>query len=217
MISQKYSKIHVFLILLPVLLLSSTYFVFINFVHLWGLKEGYLFSMAFYWVFWCLLIPYILIGRNGLKELFTSGCSNFRKLRWLDMLLLIIPPLMAVLFGPFLNRISRVTMIIGILSFVLAVINAISEEILWRGVYVKLFPKKYFFGYIYPTIGFMIWHLAPNAVNPSSQGVIPFVAGAGFIALCWGLVALRTNSIRWTIISHIILDLSGMGALFYLI
>jgi hypothetical protein len=31
----------------------------------------------------------------------------------------------------------------------------------------------------------------------------------------WGLVAWKTKSIRWTVIAHIVLDFSGMGALLY--
>lgn len=214
-ITQKYSAKKIFLIFLPALLLISTYYAYTCFVQLWGLKVGYLSGFIFYWLFWCLIIPYCVIGKGGVKDILRSSPLTNGKRQWINILLLLIPPLLAILFGPFMGRILKTTFFIGILSLVIAVVNAVSEEILWRGVYIKVFPGKYFLGYIYPAIGFAVWHLVPNTVYTSSYGVVPFIMSALLIGLCWGFVAFRTGSIRWVIISHIILDFSGLGALFY--
>lgn len=212
---SKFTKNQFFLIVLPALLLVSTYFIFILFVQWFGNKIGYLCGFIFYWSFWCLLIPFALLRKSGLKELFKPMYEEKSKFKLINIILLILPPLFAIFFGPFFSRIANVDFKILVLSFVLAAVNAFCEEVLWRGLYVKIFDRNIILGYIIPAIGFAIWHIAPNAVNASKQGVVPFLAGALFIGLCWGFVAYRTKSIRWTFISHIILDFSGIGALFY--
>jgi membrane protease YdiL (CAAX protease family) len=32
------------------------------------------------------------------------------------------------------------------------------EEVLWRGVYVREFPRQIVLGYLYPSLGFAVWH-----------------------------------------------------------
>ncbi|MEA4969511.1 MAG: hypothetical protein VB051_03165 [Candidatus Pelethousia sp.] len=58
--------------------------------------------------------------------------------------------------------------------------------------------------------------VAPDSVNPSSYGAPLFVLFSGILGMCRGIVAYRTKSIRWTLLSHIVVDFSGFGAMFYL-
>jgi membrane protease YdiL (CAAX protease family) len=90
---------------------------------------------------------------------------------------------------------------------------------LWRGAYTRLFPGRLFLGYIYPTFGFAIWHLAPQSVHPIRMpgGVPAFIAGATFVGACWGWVAWRSGSIRWATLSHVLTDFLGLGATIYLL
>lgn len=80
------------------------------------------------------------------------------------------------------------------------------------------FPKGIWLGYLYPALGFAAWHLTPLSVRPSAMpgGAGGFAAGALFLGLCWGWVAWRTGSIRWTVVSHVLTDFLGLGALVYL-
>jgi membrane protease YdiL (CAAX protease family) len=61
---------------------------------------------------------------------------------------------------------------------------------------------------------FGLWHLAPQsriqASNPG--GSTAFVAVAIVLGLGWGWVARRTGSIRWVVVSHVLLDFGGLGA-----
>ncbi|UNC92080.1 CPBP family glutamic-type intramembrane protease [Candidatus Contubernalis alkaliaceticus] len=63
----------------------------------------------------------------------------------------------------FFTKLPRVTLLIILASLALALINATADEILWRGVYIREFSGSLFMGYLYPTFGFAIWHLAPQA------------------------------------------------------
>jgi membrane protease YdiL (CAAX protease family) len=57
--------------------------------------------------------------------------------------------------------------------------------------------------------------LAPLSVSPNSHpgGMLSLVAVAMVFGLCWGGVAYRTGSIRWVVVSHVLLDFPGLGAL----
>jgi hypothetical protein len=136
--------------------------------------------------------------------------------------LLLIPPILgfSTAFPRALKEAmsnSNLSLIIP-LSALIALVNATLEELLWRGAYVRAFPKRIWLGYLYPALGFALWHLAPLSVRPSAMpgGAASFVAGAFILSLCWGWIAWWTGSIRWTVVSHILLDLSGLGALVYL-
>lgn len=90
------------------------------------------------------------------------------------------------------------------------------EELLWRGVFVNYWPRNFMWGVLYPSVGFGLWHLAPQIIHPAANP-LAFAVGSIVIGLCWGWVAWRTRSLRATTISHIFTDGSGLrNALFFL-
>jgi len=70
----------------------------------------------------------------------------------------------------FIPNFATTPIMIITIGIPVAIINGTYEEILWRGLYVKIFPNKVMLGLIYPTIGFAIWHISPQLVFPS-EGV----------------------------------------------
>jgi membrane protease YdiL (CAAX protease family) len=96
-----------------------------------------------------------------------------------------------------------------LLAIPLAAINGFCEEILWRGLYVQIFPQNPWLGVLYPALGFAAWHLAPQSIFPA-ENVVGFMISTFFLALPYGVIAYRTGSARWTAISH---TLSGILAL----
>jgi len=66
-------------------------------------------------------------------------------------------------------------------------------------------------------VGFAVWHYAPQVVFPSRYpgGATAFVASAGLFGLLWGRVAYRDGTIGRSLISHVLLDFSGLGARIY--
>jgi len=208
------------LLIAPPALLASMYPAYQGFVSLIGPKGGYLAGFLFYWVFWCLLFPLWALGPRGLREVFRDVRPRLGRPAWLGLVLLAMPPILgfSTAFPRALKEAAANLGLIISLSALIALVNATLEELLWRGAYVAAFPKSIWLGYLYPALGFAAWHLAPLSVRPSAMpgGAGGFVAGAFFLGLCWGWVAWRTGSIRWTVVSHILLDLSGLGALHYL-
>jgi len=201
----------------PLVLLATTYLAFQGFVALWGPKAGYFAGFVFYWIVWGLLFPLWILGSQGLPTLFRDVQPRLGKPIWLGPVLLALPPLLAG-STVFPVKLPQATPPVILGSAALALVNGMLEEVLWRGVYVRTFPGQTTWGYLYPAIGFAVWHLAPQAVHPIAMpgGIGAFIAGALFFGLCWGWVAWRTGSIRWTVVSHVLTDFLGLGATIYL-
>jgi len=197
------------LLAFPVLLPAVMCLVFLVYRHFFIPRFAHLLGMATYWIL-TLVISFGCIGRTGLLRI-VKGTEPHGAL-WV---LLIIPVALALGFGPFLKRILVVTPLVVILSLIQSFVNASLEEIFWRGVYIDSF-KDVWRGCLYPAAGFAVWHFAPLSVIPYSHGQVSFVVSAFFLGLCWGFVAFRTKSVRWTILSHCLVDFSGFGALLYL-
>ena len=206
------------LLVAPPVLLASMYLAYRGFVLLFGPKGGYLAGFLLNWAFWCLLFPLWALRPRGLREVYRDARPRFGQPAWLGLLLLAIPPILGFSTA-FPRALGEAAADLGLVipSALIALVNATLEELLWRGAYVTVFPRSIWLGYLYPSLGFALWHLAPLSVRPSTMpgGAGGFVAGALLLGLCWGWVAWRTGSIRWTVVSHILLDLSGLGALKY--
>jgi len=202
----------------PWVLLGTTYLAFQGFVALWGPKWGYLAGFVFYWALWGLLLPLWILGWGGLRDIFREVRPRLGKPVWLGAVLLLLPVAGAAA-TVFVVKLPLLTLPIVLGSAALALVNGVLEEVLWRGAYIRLFPGKLFLGYIYPTLGFALWHLAPQAVHPINMpgGVTAFLIGATLMGACWGWVAWRTGSIRWSTFSHVLTDFLGLGATIYLL
>jgi membrane protease YdiL (CAAX protease family) len=60
----------------------------------------------------------------------------------------------------------------------IAVVNAVGEELLWRGVFLDRFTDDVVRGALWPLAGFTVWHLAPQLILPSPRGLVGFLLGA---------------------------------------
>ncbi len=202
---------------LPIALLISMLLAFFWLARILGSKWGYLAAFILYWLVWGLILPLGVLRREGLRNLFHVTASPLGQPALLGFVLLAIPPLLAGMTAFRVNG-AKADLSIFLVSFLLALVNGILEEVLWRGTYITVFPDRLVLGYIYPALGFAFWHLAPQIVHPSSMpgGILSFIIGALFLGLCWGWVAWRSNSILLTTISHVLTDFLGLGALVYL-
>ena len=197
--------------LFPPILIIFNYLSFQFFVNLSGTKNGYLAGMIFYWLIWC-IVPFLLLVSKTNRRLLLK----IKRIRWWQIIFLIVPVILAFFFGPFKNRIEIGSPLIISLSLVYAAINAFSEELLWRGLYYDHHQGNFLYAVIVPSIWFGIWHYAPLSVQPSISGNFYFILSAIGLGFCWGIVTFYTRSLFWSIISHILVDFSGIGALYFL-
>ena len=167
-----------------------------------GPELGWYAGFWVYWPVWCLLFPWWMLGWPGLRRLFNHSSLD----RW-GWLLFLLPPAIA-LFGRFFidgrDAIGWEWVALIAMSFT----NGSLEEVLWRGVYVELFPKNRLWGLAWPTVWFALWHLAPGLVSEMNPWLLAI--GALVFGTCMGLLAFRTGSIRYSVVSHTLAALANV-------
>ena len=180
-----------------------------------GDHGGYLAGFGLYWAA-CAGLSISLLGRHRLRELFLDSRPRLGRPAVLGAALLIWPPVGAIATR-FIPEIGYATPTMVATIAGVALVNALLEELLWRGVYITLWPRNPWLGVVWPAIGFGVWHLAPQVIHASAMGPIVYVVSASALGLSWGWVAWRTGSLRWVGVSHVLTDGSGLrNALFFL-
>jgi len=164
-------------------------------------------GFAVYWLGWCGAFPLLVLGPRAVARLLTAG----RRPSIAEAGLLLLPVAGAAGEQLLPNRraVSRAVAAVMIGS---AAVNAVGEELLWRGVFLHQFPGDVVRGALWPLAGFSIWHLAPQIVLPSRMGRWQFVLGAGFVGMCNLASAWRNNGLRNSVLSHTATDACGVSA-----
>jgi membrane protease YdiL (CAAX protease family) len=184
---------------LPILVLMMIG-VYRGAAHLFGSSLGWYVGFMIYWPLWCVLYPLWMLGWDEVKKLFCS-----RKLVTTDWMLMFFYPIMS-LIGVFLFDKQEQESGQVLLYILMCFGNGFFEEILWRGVYIRLFAGDIMWSFIWPTLWFAIWHYAPGSISPWTN-VWVLMAGALGLGASVSLLAMKTNSIRWSVIAH---TLSGL-------
>jgi membrane protease YdiL (CAAX protease family) len=200
------------LLLIPFLLIPSTAFVFISLAKWLGKEKGYLIGFLFYWTIWCLIVPLVFLETKEFVTLFVDKAQLLFRPTWLVTGLFIFITL--ITFFMYGKTFIEAPWTLILIAIPIATINGICEEILWRGLYVKIFPDNIWLAIIFPAIGFALWHLVPLQVF-SDGNKFAFILSTFFLGLAYGFIAYKTGSAKWTAISHSlngILALSGMLA-----
>ena len=173
-----------------------------------GPRRGHLTGFAVYWAA-CYLLPLGLLGRDRVRALLRQPARPLPRPRWLAAAALLVPPLGAAgtELAPQLRHADPAVLATAV---GVAVVNAAGEELLWRGLFVAAFPEDPVWGWLWPAVGFTVWHLAPQAVLPARRGKLAFLASSALIGMGLGWVAWRTRSLRWTLPPHVVTDASGL-------
>ena len=200
----------------PIMLVFSMYGFFQAFNRRWHAPLDYLLSFIVYWVFWCLLFPFLLLG--GIRPILGlfQPFPPFIDLTWQTQILLWWPVIFP-LFFVFINRIRRANGKILLVSILLGIIIGLTEEILWRGVYTRIFPNNIWLNLVYPSLMFALWHLAPLSITPNRMpgGRLSFIVYAFLLGVTYTITVYQTGSIAWCTISHIAHDTLGLGGFAY--
>jgi hypothetical protein len=211
------------LLLVPFLVPLSTYILFVSFP---GSHPLAFLGNTLYWIFWCLLIPWFILGRIKLFSLLhpktlliPKPFSVFHAIAFLLPIFIGFMVLIPGVLPPELKELNINAHPIATIFLILLISlwNGTLEEILWRGAYGGFFKNNLFLSFIYPSIGFGLWHLSPyGALSGFRSEVFLFTAGGMVFGFCWGWLAWKTKSIRLSVLSHIGSNIALMSCLVFL-
>ena len=164
-------------------------------------------GFALYWIGWCLAVPLWALGPRTAARLLTGG----RRPSTGDVVLLALPVCGAIgtQLAPRIRDIDAAT---GTAMVASALVNAVGEELLWRGVFMEELADQRRLAMLWSMIGFSAWHLAPQLVLPSPMGRWRFVAGSAVVGTASTLVAWRSGGLRYVIAAHFLTDACGVTA-----
>jgi len=194
---QKYKSIAG--IVAPPILFLVMFLIYTVFGIIFGSEIGWYLGLLVYWMLCGLLFSAWLIGFQKIKKL-----SSPRRLKLKLIPFIIFPMVMALIFSYLSGIEYKQANLLTLIFFVLTVFgNGIFEEILWRGVYMELYPKNFFLRIIYSTIWYALFHFASGSLS-SNSNVLGLVIGSAFFGIFLALLAKWTNTIWWSILCHIL-------------
>jgi CAAX protease family protein len=204
------------LLFVPPLVLLLVFDAFRGGATVFGVRWGYISGFLFYWAIWGLGFPLWVLGPSGVRALLLRPPRRGSVSPIIALPLLAGPPIIGFLFvfPMALPSLSAGTLV----AFaIVAAVNGTLEEIVWRGLYATTFPRRRLAGFVIPAIWFALLQLAPLSAYPGrTLGAAALVVGGAFaVGLAYGWIAWRTGSIRWTIMSHVLMNFSGIGAIIY--
>ena len=191
----------IYAIVAPLALLLVMYLIFrrLSTIYKAEWRIGWYLGLVIYWLIWGIAFPWWIIGKEGILELVQPQALTVK-----IFFLVLFPIILSALYKLVPNmRYEKPSTLIIILTFSTCFGNGIFEELLWRGVYLKLFPNNMIFGLIWPSIFFALWHYIPGSMNPDGN-VVGLIIGSGLMGFYLSFLARYTGTIWWTMIMHII-------------
>jgi membrane protease YdiL (CAAX protease family) len=186
-------------IVAPLILTGVMYPIFQLLSRVLGETIGWYLGLAIYWLVWCGVFPWLMIGKASIRRMIQP-----QKLTGGILLMVLFPLLMAALYR-FATGMEYEKPSVWIFLLLVSTNfgNGFFEEVLWRGMYMELFPHSVFFRIFWSSIWFALWHYAPGSVS-STGNAIGLMIGAGLMGFYLSFLANRTGTIWWTIIAHTI-------------
>ncbi len=186
-------------IVAPIVLVGMMYPIFRLLASVLGERLGWYLGLVIYWLVWGAAFSFWMIGKENIFTLIQP-----QKLTFSIALLVLFPVIMAALFK-LVPGMTYEKPSIGILLLLVSTAfgNGFFEEVLWRGVYMELFPQSVFLRIIWPSICFALWHYVPGSVS-SSGNPWGLVIGSGFFGFYLSFLAKKTGTIWWSILSHVL-------------
>jgi membrane protease YdiL (CAAX protease family) len=184
-------------IIAPPILIGAMYPIFHLLSGTFGEKIGWYLGLVIYWFVWGAAFSLLIIGKERVKTIIRP-----QKLNLQVFLFALFPLLMAALykFIPGMDY-KKPNMWIFLLLLSTNFGNGFFEEVLWRGVYMSLFPDSILFRIVWPSIWFALWHYVPGSVS-SDGNVIGLMIGSGLFGFYLSFLAKNTGTIWWTIVAH---------------
>ncbi|QDC25404.1 CPBP family intramembrane metalloprotease [Georgenia yuyongxinii] len=170
-------------------------------------RRAYAVGFAVYWLGWGTAFPLWVLGPREAWRWLGGG----RRPHVGEAVLLLVPLAGAVATELVPQR-RLVTARVAAVMVATATVNAASEELLWRALFLAQFPDDAARGRLWPLAGFTVWHLAPQLVLPSRRGRLPFLGGALLVGAAATAVGARCGGLRTVLVAHMATDACGVRA-----
>ncbi len=182
----------------PLLLIGMMYPIFQFLTGALGKTVGWYLGLIIYWIAWGAGFSWLMIGKESIRRIIRPQKINIKV-----VLLVLFPLLMASLSKliPGMEY-EKPTVWIGLLLLSTTFGNGFFEELLWRGVYMVLFPDRILFRIIWPSILFALWHYAPGSTSGGGH-TMTLMIGSGLFGFYLSFLAKRTGTIWWSILTHV--------------
>ena len=183
----------------PLILIGVMYPVFQLLSGAWGETIGWYLGLVTYWLIWGAIFPWFMIGKESIRRIIRP-----QKLHTNVFFLVLFPLLMAGLyrFIPGMEY-EKSSGWIFLLLLSTNFGNGFFEEVLWRGMYMELFPDSIFLRIVWSSIWFALWHYVPGSVSLTGNA-IGLMIGSGLMGFYLSFLAKKTGTIWWTIVAHAI-------------
>jgi membrane protease YdiL (CAAX protease family) len=152
-------------------------------------------GILIYWAVFALPIPIIVLGTD------IFGLFSLKGVDALTLVAVSVPVAATVAGRWVMPAARRKTSTEKIVWLGNGLGNGVLEELLWRGMFVSVFPDNILWGFLWPSIWFALWHLAPGSLAKNFRPAV-LISGALAFGLCWGLAAFHSQSILLTSASH---------------
>jgi membrane protease YdiL (CAAX protease family) len=182
-------------IITPPILVGVMYPIFHSLAAVMNNRVAWFLGLVIYWIIWGAVFPLFIIGKDEIKALIRP-----RKPDTKILLLVAIPLLGAVAGRLILGGYEKESVWIALFVFSTPFGNGFFEEVLWRGVCLRLFPDHLFYRMIWPSVWFALWHYAPGSV--SSGNPAGLMIGAGVMGFYLSYLAKKRNTVWWGIAIH---------------
>ena len=135
-------------------------------------RAAYNVGFTSYWLVWCMGFPIWILGPRRAARLLIRGQRPSAR----ETLLLLLPVAGAVSTELLPNR-KKIDMPVALVMAATGVINGTGEELLWRGLFLEVFPKDPLRGLLWPLVGFSLWQ--SRTTNDLALPAWPLAVSAG--------------------------------------
>ncbi len=198
------------LVLSALAILPFMFVVFKLTTSLYGIKQGYFAGFIIYWAY-CALFSIILLKKGQFIKIFSPKYS-FENGAYIVLTFL---PVAGVFFVKFLPNIHLIDASITILVLINSVINGFIEELYWRGLFLVIFKKNNSVGLWLASFLFAAWHISLYSISEISfGGFFALVGGAFLLGVLWSYCSRKLDSIIFSLIAHILLNIFAFTGLY---
>lgn len=186
----------------PIVLIASTYPVFQVADSIVddavGGRLAWFVGMAVYWVIWGGFFSVWILGARRAWELIRPQRPSWSTMGHVAFVIAMAAVVRFTVPG---MDYDKATVGAAVLLLISPFANGVCEELLWRGVFLDVFPDNLWLRAIVPSIWFGLWHLVPGSIDPAGPH-IGMVIGPIFMGLYLAFLSKRTGTIWWAILAH---------------